>query len=353
MAVTLRDVARVAGVSPIAVSKVLHGKGGSARVSVEKAAIIREVASQLSYTPNTLARSLRGGKTHNIGLIFEEFGPIGKGSRYMGLLLDGISSVCFEAGYSLTLCGKLASNSLAIIGDGRFDGVVWAKSEVDEPVLAAARRSGVKVVHLHVPPSRATDPVGNYLCCDNEEGISLALSHLKLLGHEKVAYANEGENQDVAEAYERADLFLKIGRSLGLDVDVSYNGTWCLDGRGMREWIESHRDVTGIILRTENLSLAFYKMVATMGLSIPHDYSVIGFDSTEFCDAIRPNLTAISQPIKEMASQAAKLLIQSIEGQDIPGQRLVYPCGLDIRESTSIPHSQSREQKSCNAKHLH
>ena len=153
---------------------------------------------------------------------------------------------------------------------------------------------------------------------------------------------NEGENVEVAEAYERAELFVKIGRELGLDVHPEYNPVWWLDGRGMREWLNSGTGVTAVILRTENLAAAFYKAALEFGLRLPEDMSVIAFDSTEYCDAISPRLTAISQPVEEMARQAAEILIHSIEGQDIPGRRLAFPCGLDIRESTTTHLSKQR-----------
>src|ERR1700683_482595 len=102
-ATTLREVALEAGVSVPAVSKVLHGRGDSIRVSEEKAEAIRAAAERLKYTPNALARSLRCSRSPNVGLVFEHFGHIAAGPLYYVHLLDGIASELFKYHYRLTI----------------------------------------------------------------------------------------------------------------------------------------------------------------------------------------------------------------------------------------------------------
>ena len=111
--VTLKEIAGSAGVSISAVSKVLHGKGDTIRVSVSKAEHIREVAKRLQYTPNALARSLRMSRTHNVGLIFEHFGQIAAGPLFYVHLLDGIASELFKYHYRLTIMPEIPSESVA------------------------------------------------------------------------------------------------------------------------------------------------------------------------------------------------------------------------------------------------
>jgi LacI family transcriptional regulator len=337
MAVTLRDVARAVGVSPIAVSKVLHDKGGNVRVSTAKAEIIRRVAAEMNYTPNNLARSLRGGKTKTIGLMFDQFGPIGTGSRYMGLLLDGITRAAFEQGYSLTICPHLSHSAAGFIGDGRFDGVVYAKSNVDEEAVQAAQRSKVKIVHIHVPPSLANLKGGDYVCCDNVQAMTLALQHLKDLGHKRVALINERENLNALETAYRAEQFAVVAQDLGFDPTFTKVGSVSLDGTEAESWLRNNRDVTALILRTESLATQIYAAADKLGLCIPQDLSIIGFDSTEYCNSLTPKLTAIAQPIREMAEEAVRMLIEVIEEKAESGRMRIHPVQIDIRESTAAP----------------
>lgn len=340
MSVTIRDVAIAAGVSPMAVSKVLHGRGSNVRVSVEKAEFIKKVATDLNYTPNNVARSLRGGRTKGIALVFDQFGPIASGSRYFAHLIDGMTRAAFAAGYSVTLCPELSSNSAYNIGDGRFDGVIWGKSHVQSEVIHAATRSGVKIVHLHVPPGNPERPDGTYLCCDNEQGIRLALEHLAELGHRKICFVQEVQSQKNSEAGVREKVFFDISRSLGLTVDDESVAVWSYDGDEAKAWL-SQSNHTALLLRTESLALPLYRYAQELGIRIPQDLSVVGFDSTEFCDLLNPRLTSISQPIEQMAHRAVSLLIDLLDGRTSSGQYVTFPCGFDLRASTARPSSQS------------
>ena len=340
MSVTIRDVALAAGVSPMAVSKVLHGRGSNVRVSLEKAEFIKKVAHELNYTPNNVARSLRGGKTKSMALVFDQFGPVATGSRYFGHLLDGMTRAAFAQGYAVTLCPELSLNSAYNIGDGRFDGVIWGKYQVQSEVIRAASQSGVKVVHLHVPPENPSSPDGTYLCCDNEQGLRLAITHLVELGHRRICFAQESLSARNTEAVIRQQMFLNICRSLELPVSESDVSFWSYTGTESRDWLKSTRH-TAVLLRTESLADPLYRHAAELGMNIPEDISVVGFDSTQYCDLLSPGLNSIYQPIEEMAFRAVKILIDLINGTTESGQYILFPCGFDLRSSTGRPKTQS------------
>jgi LacI family transcriptional regulator len=335
MPITIRDVAKAAGVSPMAVSKVLHGRGGNVRVSEARALHIRKIADDLNYTPNQLARSLRGERKNNIGLIMDAIGPISSGSRYLAHLFDGIYEACFAHGYSLTVCPRLNFQHRRSIADGRFDGVIWAKYQLDPDTDQAAENANVKVVYLHVPPHMAPDDGRDYLCCDNEQGVHLAVKHLVELGHQKIDFGMDVVNTGCAEEIDRWNLYLKACKALGVcpgeKVLLTYNGT------DAAEWLQSPKRGRAIVLRTENLAVPIYEAAQQLGLRIPQDVSVIGFDSTAFCDTLTPKLTAIYQPIEQMARDATEILIKRIEGKDVPSRFHTYSCRFDIRASTAAP----------------
>ncbi|RYG28510.1 LacI family transcriptional regulator, partial [bacterium] len=123
MPVTIRDVARAAGVSAMSVSKVLHGRGSNVRVSEETASHIRKTAEELHYRPNALARSFRQGRTHSIGMVWDTAPDLSGEVRYFSDMLDSIVKAAFAKGYSVTLCPTLVGDGAnEAQADGRFDG---------------------------------------------------------------------------------------------------------------------------------------------------------------------------------------------------------------------------------------
>jgi LacI family transcriptional regulator len=335
MGVTIRDVAKAAGCSPMAVSKVLHGRGVTVRVGEERAKEIRRVAEELNYIPNQNARNLRGERRYNIGLVMDSLGPMAIGSRYLAHLYDGLQSACFEKGYSLTICPKLHADHKRFIADGRFDGIVWAKYHLDPETSRIANRVGLKIVHLHVPPSLAPEDTHDYFCADNRQAMMLGVKHLFDLGHKRIDFGMDFDNIGSAEDMDRWQAFqqacTELGLTPGLRVIMAYQSD------DAEKWLRNPARGTGIILRTENLAPQIYEAAAKLNLTIPDDLSVVGFDSTEFCDIVKPRLTSIHQPITELVYEAVSLLIRRIEGDESEKRTHLHPCGFDVRESTGPP----------------
>jgi LacI family transcriptional regulator len=338
MSVTIRDVAKAAGCSPMAVSKVLHGRGVTVRVGEEKAKEIRRIADELNYIPNQIARSLRGERRYNIGLVMDSLGPIAIGSRYLAHLYDGLQSACFEKGYSLTICPKLHADHKRFIADGRFDGIVWAKYQLDPETSRIADRVGLKIVHLHVPPSLAPDDKHDYFCADNKQALMLAVRHLYDLGHRRIDFGVDADNIGSAEDEDRWEAFqsacVELGLSPGKRVELFYTV------KDAESWITDPTRGTGIVLRTENLASFIYPAAEKHGVRIPDDISIVGFDSTEFCDTLSPALTAINQPVRDLVYAAVNLLIRRIEGDEEATRTHLFPCSFDVRGSTAPPPAQ-------------
>jgi len=338
MGVTIRDVAKAAGCSPMAVSKVLHGRGVTVRVSEARAAEIRRIADELNYIPNQIARNLRGERRYNIGLVTDSLGPIAIGSRYLAHLYDGMQAACFERGYSLTICPRLHADHKRFIADGRFDGIVWGKYHLDPETSRIANRIGLKIVHLHVPPSLAPDDTHDYFCADNKQAVMLGVQHLYDLGHRKIDFGVDADNIGSAEDADRWNAFLDACDALeiprGRRCEMQYSD------EDAAKWLTDKERGTAIILRTENLASPIYNAAATLGIRIPEDVSVVGFDSTEFCETLTPRLTAIHQPVRDLVYEATSMLIKRIEGEELPNRTHLFPCNFDVRESTGPPPAQ-------------
>lgn len=333
---TLKEVAQEAGVSIAAVSKVLHGNGKSIRVSEIRAAEIREIATRLRYRPNGLARSLRTNRTHTVGMIWENMADIGEGPLYYVHLLDGVASELFKNHYRLTILPEIPHEStISFLSDGRLDGVIWCKLPDSTTISDELNHSQLQVVGLNAQP---TD---RHLCptvtCDNEGGAELVVDHLVELGHTEVAIAIDKGSFDTPDAVARLRGFRKALEARGFafsDENVLY---WDRPEEEFEPWWRGNRHITAIFAWHEGYAGRIMAAAQVAGVRIPRDLSIVGFDSTMYCDTTTPKLTAVKQPIKEMAQTAARILLNQIEGSPLGQRSYTFPCTLDVRESTSFP----------------
>jgi len=331
MAVTLKEVAQAAGVSTAAVSKVLHGSGGSVRVSAEKATYIRQVARDLSYVPNALARSLRSSRTHTVGVLFENLSRVADGPLYTMHLLDGVGSELFKRHYRMTLLAELNHDDIpGSLADGRLDGVIWCKLVRDEAISRALRDAPIPIVAMNAPLNTETV----FVTCDNVGGIEMGVEHLWNLGHRRILFAREREEANTPDGSDRLAAFRGAMAKRGapaLEEDIA---TWDWNLDMFAEWWASEPPHTAIIAWSERCAGRLLTQCALNEVSVPGQLSVLGFDSTLYCESTRPRLTAIRQPISEMASAATRLLLDMLDGKDPDQTSHVFPCMLDVRDST-------------------
>lgn len=336
-AVTIRAVAARAGVSPTVVSRVLHNRATSIRVSEATAERVRQAAKDLGYRRNVMARLFRERQTMMIGVLH----GIGFGrphfagtSQYFAALMDGVIDGAFTHGYAVTFCPHLLGQTPEdAMADGRFDGLVWYSTYPSGENRAMLERCSVPLVLIHTPSSEFADKFPSVIC-DNEQGIHLALDHLVQQGHRRIAFALESEDL-FGEAVLRRDAFLKEMNARGLGASESDVIDIRSDRTGLHMYLASGLRHSAVIGTSDGVAASFLNLAPGYGVQVPRDLSVIGFDSTSYCDQLRPALTSVSQPLVVMGRSAVSLLVQSINGDAPDPAALVYPCGLDIRGSTS------------------
>jgi len=336
MSVTIREVAEAAGVSPAAVSKVLHGRGNSIRVSEERAQKIREVAERMAYVPNALARGLRSSRTKTLGLIFENFGDISQGPLYLAQLLGGVGTTLFPNHYRLSILPEVPHEGMiGAIADGYIEGVIWCKLNRSEEIRKLLRQCPIPVVAFNAGrPEPDTKAV--FVNCDNERGIELAVEHLWSLGHRRILFVHEVQEWDTPDCILRKESFLQSMQRRGVDAfgDVR---SWEWDLYEFQDWYRSNPPHTAVIGWTERAAATILARAAEIGVRCPDQLSVVGFDSTPFCDSVKPRLTAVRQPIFDMAQHASRVLLQLVQGQRPEQSSIVFPCTLDVRDSTAPP----------------
>lgn len=331
---TLKSVASEAGVSIAAASKVLHGRGKTIRVSEETAAGILAAAQRLNYVPNALARSMRMGKTRTIGLIFENFGRIAAGPLFYVEMFDGIAGELFPRGYRLTIFPEVdPTKPLACFMDGSVDGLIWCKMPEAPELTEQVKESPVPIVALNSRPPQSSDHV-TYISCDNEGGTDLVAAHLAEIGHRRVLFAMETAEENTPDALSRLAGFQNACRRHRIPFSDEDVVVWDKAAAKVVDWAKSRPPHTAIFAWNEGFAAHVGRSLAMAGVRIPDDVSLVGFDSTQFCDTLIPPLTAVKQPIREMASYATRVLLEQVEGARHRRPDVVFPCSLDVRFST-------------------
>jgi LacI family transcriptional regulator len=341
---TLRDIADAAGVSVMAVSAVLNGGGRNVKVGFEKAELIKAKARELDYRANFLAQSLRTRRTQTVGVVFQHLAKFGDRSAYFFQLLDGIMSALFPHDYTLALCPRLArAGDARRIEDGRFDGVLWCRPDFTEASVDYFARSSVPVVMMHAPAgSSSSVPT---FTADNDKAMDRVVRHLVELGHESIGFVVDCVTAPTAEGRARSNAFLKAVAEHGVFGEVLI---WRWDSEELAAYVGGGPH-TALSVYSDSHAGCILTRAAQLGIRVPDDLSVVGFDSSEFCEGTKPRLTSVNQPVERMALEATQCLLNLIHSErsqshSVLFDPVLYDCELDIRQSTAhpLPHRRGK-----------
>jgi LacI family transcriptional regulator len=338
-AVTLKDVARLAGVHPATASRALSPET-RLLVSEETARRVQAAAEQLGYRPNAVARSLRTRRSHTVGVLIPDlnnplFPPIVRGiedrldaSGYVALIGNTDSDIKRER--------KVFEQMRA----RHVDGFVFATARLHNPLLAEAAEAGVPVVLVN---RVAEDQALPAVTVDNERGMAMAVRHLAELGHRRIGHI--AGPQDTSTGLERYRGFCSAMSAAGLDVadeHVAVANAYSVDeGYRCAKQILAGGPGPGacraIAAGNDLLAVGCYRALDEAGLACPTDVSVVGFNNMAFIDMIRPALTTIGFGHYQEGTEAAQLLIERMNGATGPGKVLFLVPELVVRRSTAAP----------------
>lgn len=324
--VTIGDVARTAGVSVATVSKVINDRYG---VAPETSARVHEVIADLGYESSIVARSLRSRRTNVIGILVAEFEP------FSTELLKGISEAVEDTGYELlAYSGGLRRDDrvgweqryLSRLAGTLIDGAIL----VTPTVVAPSGTVPVVAVDPHRGPSGAPT-----VDSDNLAGARAATEHLLALGHRRIAFL--GGRPDLESARLREQGYREALEDAGIAVDPALMrvGGYRPDlADSPAHELLSLPDRPSAVFAANDLSAIRTMEVATeLGLRVPDDVSVVGFDNVPESVLASPPLTTVSQPIHEMGAAALRMVVDLLEGRPRDAH-LRLPTDLVIRAST-------------------
>jgi len=326
--VKMSDVARTAGVSVATVSKVVNGRWGVAQATVDR---VQQVIDQLGYEASLGAQSLRSHRTNVLGILVAEFEP------FSTELLKGVSAKVAQTDYELLAYAAGAHGtkvgwerrSLARLSGTLIDGAILVTPTVVEA------KQGIHVVAIdpHTGPSGMPT-----VDSDNFAGAMLATNHLLGLGHRRIGFIGGREDLESARLREAGFRRAMADAKVAVDEALVRVGGYRIETAvgPAHELLSRPERPTAVFAANDLSAIATVTAARNLGLSVPDDLSVIGFDNVPESALASPPLTTIMQPLQQMGAEALDLLVDLIAGVE----REIHvrlPTELVVRASCTPP----------------
>jgi LacI family transcriptional regulator len=341
---TIRDVARQAGVSTATVSYVLNGRASVMRITDETKERILRAVSDLSYHPNALARGLARKQSNTIAIVMQFPALFSRWSGFTNDLMRGVTDAAIEAGIDVMMHtraievtpdetpGSRAAKEVAALTDGRADGALLLR-DLDDPLASALSQNGFPAVLMF---TRSPDPVQWFIDCDNVCGADMATKHLLEMGHSRIVHLAGSLHS--APVLDRKEGFIRALREAG----IAHPQAWVVEevypasdfSAAVAPFTRPKGErPTAVFAWSDDVAMHLLQELRGIGLSVPRDVAIVGFDSTVLCDHMDPPLTSVRQPVYDMAKEAVRMLCARIAGEPLEERRRLVPPTLDIRKS--------------------
>jgi LacI family transcriptional regulator len=329
-ATTLDQVAASAGVSRMTASRALNNQPG---VSTEVRERILRIANELGYVPNRAARDLAAGRPRVIGLLCADMH-----APFVAEIISGAVRAARSAGYEVLLYSLLEPHEelregvaplLARSTQGVISTVVHRHDHL--PQLRAA---GVQVVNIENPEGG-----GSTVTADHYNGARSALRHLLELGHRRIGYI--GSHDEMISSRERRRAWEDVQREQGLPRDrqllVKGDNTQATGFLAAQRLLALPSPPTAIFANNDPTALGVLEAARLLGVRVPRDLSVVGFDDVPQAAQSHPPLTTVRQPLEQMGRSAVNTLLALLAGIDPVAPIITFPTELVVRGSTAAP----------------
>ena len=327
--VTLKDVAKVAGVSYATVSRAVSG---SPEISEETRRRILKICKEMGYTPNSIARSMVKRCTNILGLIVPSLN-----NPFMSELTADLEIYARNRGYNLMVCNSSYDHDLelevfSLLIGRQVDGVIMIPvgHEPYDSLSALTRQ----VPTVFISENMQNYPE-NYVSVDNYRGMQIATEYLYGLGHRDILYFGARSDSKTHEL--RLDGYLSSCEKLGLAPHVlrsSYSRSSREVGYTLAsDYFSRPRQETAILCSADMLAIGVKQAAYEAGIRIPKDVSLMGFDNISFSALPEIDLTTINQPTQQMATSAVDMLLDHIRDPEAAHTRLILPPSLIERKS--------------------
>jgi len=338
MAITIKDVAKQAGVSHSTVSRALHG---SPLISDETIERIRQIALEMGYFPSAAARSLKTNRSRALGVIVSNIDD-----PFLSEILQGIEEVAQGHGYSMLMAASQrdSDREQTIVQDMRkrqVDGLIICSASFSAKQRRNLLEYGIPIVVVN---NQAAEEYRYSIYHDDVDGSRQVTRHLIELGHKRIAYL--GNSLSGRTTLDRLTGFRQEMESAGLDIPNEYvfevPGSGPEDGfNALNHFLDLPDRPTALFCFNDMLAIGVLKGLHSAGIRVPGDFSVVGFDNIVFSAYTNPALTTLDQPKRYIGAEAARLILGLLDpatGEETPDHKIQKLKGrLLVRQSTASP----------------
>ena len=326
---TIYQVAERAGVSLSTVSRVLNGKASVNKVLKER---VDKAVKELNYRPNSVARSLANNRTDSVGVLVPELN-----APFFGDLMQAVESTLRAADKHVIIsvgqnCLETEKDAVEFLISRNCDALIMHAEALSDEYLLELNQSKLPVALVNRQVEGLPEACTSL---DNEKGGYLATRHLLELGHKDIAYISGPT--DKCDASLRLEGHKRALSEAGLPINpqLIFNGDYSEeDGKiGLLELMARDVPFTALVCANDWMASGAISCARDLGMSLPHDLSVVGFDDVVFAHHVFPRLTTVSNPIAEMAEMSAKYILNKVYGQ-ANNVQLYFEPSLVVREST-------------------
>jgi LacI family transcriptional regulator len=331
--ITIRDVADLVGVHHSTVSRALSPDKRE-KISAAVVKKVEAAAKELGYYPNIVASSLKQNRSFAVGVLIPDlmnpmFPPIIRGNK------DTVEAL----GYTVITANtddekEKAEGALRMMLGRSIDGVIIATAQRTDPIVDECNKHEIPFVLVN----RTVDHQGvNAVVVDDELGIRSVLDHLLGLGHKRIAHIAGPQHSSTGFHRARVMSEYLISKDLPADI-VGPTSRFTIDEgrRAFRELISAGADFSAVVAANDLLALGCLEAMQEMGIRVPEDMSITGYDDFQFLDRMNPALTTVMVPKYDMGAEAASILLEMMDGEvQLPAVVKMKPQ-LILRGSTAI-----------------
>lgn len=331
--VSMKDIAQKCGVSVATVSKALNDQQD---ISQETRQRVRAAAEEMGYVTNASARALKASRTYNVGILFVDEQNSGLTHEYFSAVLESLKVKLESSGYDVTFINRNTGRQGSYLRHCLYrgvDGVIIACVDFDDPQVLELIHSSLPVVTIdHIFNNRMA------VVSDNVQGMEALVRHACSRGHRKLAFIH---GEDTAVTRNRLTGFYRACEEVGIapeDCIVResryHDAQSC--ARVTREILSLPQRPSCIFFPDDYSYIGGMNVIREMGLKIPEDVSVLGYDGVPLADIVSPRLTTYCQDTKAIGTAAARSLVELIEHpRTTVADRIVVPGQLRVRESVA------------------
>lgn len=340
MAATMKDIARRTGLGLATISSYFNG----GNVREKNRAKIEEAIRELHYEVNEVARGLKTNATKTIGVVIPELN-----NTFCAEIITEMEDILRSHGYATIVCDcrtdrKLEREAVDFLSRKRVDGIINMPVDAEGTHLKQFQKTGKPIVLID---RKIQDLSCDSVLVDNEKAAEDAIELFYEKGHREIGII--GGPEEISTAQERLKGYEKACRKLGLRRKDSliYHGDYTIQGgvQGLEKLVRDNPDMTAVFVTNYEMTMGAVIGLNELGIQMPTQISMIGFDNLQFARACNPKLTIVSQPTQQIARETARIMLERLECTEADREQQAERMRIIEKLETEIIMGRSVQRK--------